>query len=143
MSTVFNAGGGIVSLPQTPLNTLNLSVKASLGQNQITRNIGNFYSSWDASNGAVQQQFSIVNGTPLVLPSGAAGLLVYSNGGTLTLNLSKTTGTVQAPTVANYTVYMEQLYITDDSLSAVTLVNPVAGTPVTGFIAYIPYAFSG
>jgi outer membrane usher protein FimD/PapC len=143
MSTVFNTSGGIVSLPATPLNTLNFAIRGSLGQNQITRNIGNFYASWDATMGAVQQQFSIANGTPLVLPSGAAGILVYSNGGTLTLNLSKTTGTVEAPMVANYTVYMEQIYLSDDSLSAVTIENPTVGTTVTGFIAYVPYAFSG
>lgn len=143
MSTVFNSSGGIVSLPATPLNTLNFSIRGSLGQNQITRNIGNFYTSWDATNGAVQQQFSIAYGTPLVLPSGTAGLLVSSIGGGLNLSLTKTTGTTQAPVIANYTVYMGQLYLTDDNLSAVTLENPVSGTIVTGFIAYIPYTFSG
>jgi hypothetical protein len=143
MSTVFNTSGGVVSLPATPLNTLNFSIRGSLGQNQITRNIGNFRTSWDATNGAVQQQFSITYGTPLVLPSGTTGLLVSSVGGGLNLNLTKTTGTPASPVVANYTVYMGQLYLTDDNLSAVTLVNPVAGTTVTGFIAYVPYTFTG
>ena len=143
MSTVFNASGGIVSLPATPKNTLNFAIKGSLGQNQILRNIGNFYASWDATNGAIQQQFSISNGSPLILPSGCAGLLVVSNGGDLTLNLAKTTGTIQAPVVADYTVFMQQMYLTDDSLSGVTIVNPTAGFVVTGFIAYVPYTFAG
>ena len=143
MSTIFNTAGGVVSLPATPTNTLNLAVKASLGQGSIMRNLGNFYSSWDATLGVVQQQFSIAASASLALPSGASGLMVYSNGGALTVNLSKTTGTVQAPAVANYTVYMQQMYMTDDSLSGVTLVNTSTTDAVTGFLAYIPYTFSG
>jgi len=143
MSTVFNASGGVVSLPATPTNTLNFAIKASLGQGSIMRNLGNFYSSWDATPGVVQQQFSIAGSASLVLPSGVAGLIVVSNGGILTLNLTKTTGTTESPVVANYSVYMEQLYLTDDSLSGVTIVNPTAGVVVTGFLAYIPYVFAG
>ena len=214
MSTVFNASGGIVSLPSMPLNTLNLSIKASLGQNQITRNVGNFYASFNATNGAVQQQFSIASGSNLVLPTGSSGLFVISNGGSLNLNLTKTTATVidvtgvmwgsgvvtvalaedhgitiggtaswilsgitptayngtytvtataantftyslasnpgtvtilgtaeSSPVVSDYTVYMNQVYVSDDSLSAITIANP-GTTTVTGFVAYVPYTFS-
>ena len=140
MSTVFNTSGGVVSLPATPMNTLNLAIKASLGQNQITRNVGNFYTSFDATNGAVQQQFSIAAGATLALPTGSAGLLVSSNGGALTLNLSKTTGTTATPVVTSYTVTINQVYLSDDTLSTVSIMNP-GTTPVTGFIAYIPYVF--
>jgi hypothetical protein len=139
MSVVFNASGGIVALPSTPINTLNFAIKASLGQNQITRNIGNFYTSWDASEGAVQQQISISNGAPLVLPTGTAGLLVSSNGGPLNLTITKTTGTTEAPVVSTYNVYVSELYITDDQLTSVTISNPTVGGVVTGFVAYVPY----
>lgn len=137
MSTVFNTSGNIVSLPATPMNTLNLAIKASLGQNQITRNVGNFYASFDATNGATQQQFSIAASATLTLPTGSAGLLISSNGGALTLNLSKTTGTT-TPVVTTYTVTMNQVYLSDDTLSTVSITNS-GTTPVTGFLAYIPY----
>jgi hypothetical protein len=142
MSTVFNTGGGVVSLPATPTNTLNFAIRGSLGQKQITRNIGNFMASFDATAGAILQQFSISANTSLVLPTGSAGLLVKSNGGALSLNLSKTTGTVVAPVVAQYTVFMTQLYLTDDNLSGVTITN-AGDTPVLGFIAYVPFTFAG
>jgi hypothetical protein len=141
MSSVFSTTGNIISLPATPTNTLNFAVKGSLGQGQIMRNIGNFYTSFDATEGAVLQQFSVT--TSLVLPTGSAGLLITSNGGPLVLNLTKTTGTLESPVVAMYTVYMTQLYLTDDMLSGVTIVNPTAGSTVSGFLAYIPYTFSG
>jgi hypothetical protein len=141
MSAVFSTAGNIVSLPATPTNTLNFAVKGSLGQGQIMRNIGNFYTSFDATEGAVLQQFSVTSS--LVLPSGTAGLLVTSNGGPLVLNITKTTGTTLAPVVSMYTVYVNQLYLTDDTLSAITIVNPTAGSTVSGFLAYIPYTFSG
>src|SRR5271168_366768 len=139
MSSVFSTTGGVVSLPATPMNTLNLAIRASLGQNQITRNVGNFYASFDATNGVVQQQFSIAAGATLTLPTGSAGLLVSSNGGALTLNLSKTTGTT-TPTVTTYMVTVNQVYVSDDTLSAVSITNP-GTTVVAGFIAYIPYVF--
>jgi len=142
MSSVFSTSGNIVSLPATPTNTLNFAVKGSLGQGSIMRNIGNFYASFDATEGAVLQQFS-VSSSSLVLPTGTAGLLIVSNGGPLVLNLTKTTGTLVAPVVTMYTVYLNQLYLTDDMLSGVTIVNPTAGSTVSGFIAYVPYTFSG
>ena len=139
MSAVFNATGGVVSLPATPMNTLNLAIRASLGQNQITRNVGNFYASFDATNGAVQQQFSIAADATLTLPSGSTGLLVSSNGGALTLNLSKTTGTT-TPTVSTYMVTVNQIYVSDDTLSAVSITNP-GNNVITGFVAFVPYTF--
>jgi hypothetical protein len=141
MSVVFNSSGQLVTLPIVPTNTLSLAVKATLGQNQVQRNVGNFYSTFDATNGCLQQQFSIGVSSSLVLPTGAAGLVISTNNGGLTLQLSKTTGTSGSPTTVTYEVYMNSLYISDDSLSGVTLLNASSTVVISGFIAYVPYTF--
>ncbi len=121
----------IISMPVVPKRTLDATLKVTLGQNQVIRNVGNFPIRFDASSGSSVDYFNIPASGTLVLPS-TSGLIIVTNG-SLELTITKTVGV----TTTMYDVLVNQMYIADDSLTSVTITNPSTTAAVTGQFMYV------
>lgn len=123
----------IISMPVVPKLTLDATLKVSLGQNQVIRNVGNFPVRFDATAGSSVEYFNVPASGSITLPSQTSGLIIATTG-QLNLTITKTVGM----TTTMYEVVVNQLYVADDTLTTVTIANPSTTVAVTGQLMYVP-----
>ncbi len=130
----------IISVPIVPINTLSLRGQIASGQSQVIRNIKQVSCSYDATDGLIVQEFSIPASGSLALPTGTTALMLSILGSTflsptpLSLTISKTVG----QTTNVYEVVVNQLYLSDDTLTAISISNPSTTAAVSGVLTYVP-----
>jgi hypothetical protein len=143
MSTVIGSCTDcIISVPVVPTSTLGLKGNLFAGQGLVLKNLMSLSPAYDASAGLVVQDFTIAASGSLDLPVGTTALVLNVKGSTflaptpLQLTLTKTVGM----NTSMYEVTVNQVYVSDDALTTISIANPSTTAAVSGTIAYVPAA---